>query len=534
MSEIQAALDAGDLARAGELAEAAITAGARDPGLYRLRGDALSRQGAYEPALDWLDQGVALAPRDVPLLMARARLLNDIDRRAEAMQGFQAVLALAPNLAEAHFGLGESLGAFGEVADARTCYELALRLKPNYPDAQAALATLLARTGEAAAARPYAERALAAQPGHLTATFALAVADVADKAYSTAALRLSALIGSPGLEPVLRASCLCLMGDAFHGQGRTRQAFDAWTRGKALFERIYAPTYGEAAQATSAFIARMADYFADAPAEPWRAAPEPQVHDDDPMGHAFLVGFNRSGTTLLEQVLAAHPRIVALEERPLMVLAERAFMLDRAGLEALAEIGSSQAELFRRAYWQAVRDNGVEPAGKLFVDKVPLNVVNLPLIAKLFPKARILFARRDPRDVVLSCFRHAFSPNGANFLMLSLEGAAGLYDRVMALDSLYRGRLALPVHEIRYERLVGHFEAECRAICAFLGVDWDPAMADFAATARERTIATPSAGQVRQGLYSGGEGQWRAYREEMAPVLPTLKPWVERFGYPTD
>jgi hypothetical protein len=167
-----------------------------------------------------------------------------------------------------------------------------------------------------------------------------------------------------------------------------------------------------------------------------------------------------------------------------------------------------------------IRKFGVEPRGRVFIDKMPLASVQLPLIAKLFPNARILFARRDPRDVILSCFRRRFGMNPSMYQLLTLEGAAAYYDAIMRLAELYRELLPLPQHLIRYESLVEDFETTARLTCAFVGLEWDAAMLDFAAKARTRGISTPSAAQVARGLNREGQGVWRRYREQMAPVLP--------------
>ncbi len=160
--------------------------------------------------------------------------------------------------------------------------------------------------------------------------------------------------------------------------------------------------------------------------------------------------------------------------------------------------------------------------------------VNLPLVAKLFPGARILFARRDPRDVVLSCFRRRFGMNPSMYQLLTLEGTAAYYDAVMRLAQIWRQLLPLPQHLVRYESLVEDFDGTARAACDFLGLAWDEGLRDFAARARTRGISTPSAAQVARGLNREGQGSWRRYRQQMEPVLPTLRPWVEAFGYEAD
>ena len=206
------------------------------------------------------------------------------------------------------------------------------------------------------------------------------------------------------------------------------------------------------------------------------------------------------------------------------------FMRSPTALDRLAAISPADAERHRAIYWRRVREMGDNPAGRVFIDKLPLNTIKLPLVAKLFPDARILFALRDPRDVVLSCFRQRFRVNPSMFEFLTLEGAARFYGQVMRLSDLYRQRFALPVFEHRYEDLVHDFESRARAVCDFIGVDWTPDMRRFGETGARRTVATPSATQVARGLYDGA-GQWRRYADQLAPVIPILQPWIDRYGY---
>jgi hypothetical protein len=276
---------------------------------------------------------------------------------------------------------------------------------------------------------------------------------------------------------------------------------------------------------------RLMPYFEAAPAEAWRPVPETERPGEE-LGHVFLVGFPRSGTTLLEQVLASHPDFVALEEKPTADDAVKEFFGDNASLDRLAALDEAGARPWRELYWRNVRGFGVEPRGKVFVDKLPIYTVYLPLIAKLFPRAKILFARRDPRDVVVSCFRHRFKPNWIVAEFTDLERTAEMYSAAMHLGEIYREKLTLPVHVHRHEQLIEDFDAKTQAICDFVGVPWDPNMRNFVATANERDIRTPSAAQVRRGLNNQGVGQWRRYGKAIGVIEPILAPWVEAFGYP--
>jgi hypothetical protein len=207
-------------------------------------------------------------------------------------------------------------------------------------------------------------------------------------------------------------------------------------------------------------------------------------------------------------------------------------MANPAGLERLAKADEGQLADYRADYWRRVAETGANVAGKVALDKLPLNTMKLPLIARLFPEAKILFALRDPRDVVLSCFRQRFRMNASMYEFLTLDGAARFYDGVMRLAGLYRAKLDLDVHEHRYEDLIEDFDGQTRAICGFLGLPWRAEMREFAATLEDRSTATPSSIQVARGLYREGVGQWRRFREDLEPVLPILAPWAERFGYP--
>ena len=202
------------------------------------------------------------------------------------------------------------------------------------------------------------------------------------------------------------------------------------------------------------------------------------------------------------------------------------------GLRRLAAADGRELGAFRDDYWARVRGFGVEPKGTVFVDKNPFNTLKLPLIYKLFPDAKVIFALRDPRDVVLGCFRRRFNLNPSTYELLDLTRAAAFYDQTMRFWEAIRQKQNLDERGLVYERLVANFEAEARATCEFIGVDWRPELADFAGRARRGDVASASSEQISRGLFSEGAGQWRRYQAELAPVLSALEPWAARFGYP--
>ncbi len=341
---------------------------------------------------------------------------------------------------------------------------------------------------------------------------------------------LAALLALPSLAPDQRANALLLRGEGLDALGDFPAAFEAAVAGKAVLRGFYAER-AAGREAEPDKLRRLGAALAAADPGPWRAPP-PATESGPAAGHAFLVGFPRSGTTLLEQVLAGHPQVESLEEAPTLAEAYEAYLAPGADLDRLARLAPDEAQAWRARYWAAVRAAGGRPDGKLFLDKAPAGTLYLPLIAKLFPDAKVLLALRDPRDVVLSCLRNQFQMNAMTYAFTDLAAAADCYDACMGMAQTYRRVLPLDLTEVRHETLVEDFAGESARIAAVLGLAVEAGMADVAATAARRGVRTPSAPQLREGLSRRGLGRWRAYQAQLAPVLDRLAPWAARFGYP--
>ena len=247
----------------------------------------------------------------------------------------------------------------------------------------------------------------------------------------------------------------------------------------------------------------------------------------------FVVGFPRSGTTLLEQVLDAHPLLQSMDEQPFLLNAVTA-VTDR-GLAYPAQLGqlSPQAlEDIRAQYWDRVRLRKTLLPGQRLVDKNPLNMLVLPLIRRLFPNARIVLALRHPCDTLLSCFLQDFRAPGLALACRDLDTLAKTYDRVF--DSWYSqwALLRPAVHELRYEALTTDFESTVRELAAFAELPWDDAMLAPGEHARAKGfISTPSYAQVLAPVNSRSVGRWRHYEQHFGSVLDVLAPWIRRWGY---
>jgi hypothetical protein len=230
-------------------------------------------------------------------------------------------------------------------------------------------------------------------------------------------------------------------------------------------------------------------------------------------------------------VLASHPEVIALEERPTLNEGISRYFVDDRDIGTLMNASEAELEPLREAYWRQIRSLCGDVSGKVFIDKQPSLTLYLPLLKRLFPNARILFCIRDPRDVLLSCYRRSFAMNGTIYQFTDLESLAKFYSYTMDLAALYFEKLGQPVHRHVHETFVQDFEGETRRMCDFLGLAYAEAMRDFVETARKRDIRTPSAAQVREGLNASGVGYWKNYAKGLEPALPLLQRWVAAYGY---
>jgi len=505
----------GDAAGAAEALGRAVALQPRVAAAQRNYAQALLAAGRDADALDAAREAARLAPAEPSILLAFGAMLRRAGRIEEALSPLEKAARLAPGEAEAWIELGRLRWALRDEAGAEAAYREALRLAPAAPLAWLELGILFERANQ-----------LDAVPG-LLAEAAAAGADGPALNYLHAIVlrregrleaALAAALAAPAeLEPERRAALIGRLADALD---RPDEAFAAFTDMNAAAAEAAAgcDASGYRARIDAMTATMTPDWFARWRRMPVGTRPAP----------IFLVGFPRSGTTLLDTFLMGHPDVHVLEEEP---------VLERAGaalgdFARLPDLDDAETDRLRRAYFQALDAIAPAAAGKTVVDKLPLNILGAPLIHRLFPDAKIVLSLRHPCDAVLSGYMQAFEPNDAMANFLDLGDAAALYDKVFGFWERCRSGLPLDVHPLRYERLIAEPEAEMRALIRFVGLPWTPDLLDHRRTAAARgTIVTPSYAQVTQPLYRAAAGRWERYRAQMAQVLPLLCPWAERHGY---
>ncbi|MEZ5809969.1 MAG: sulfotransferase [Rhizobiaceae bacterium] len=489
-------------------------------------GSALIRLGKLEAAAESYAHA---AEADPVLVDAHANLglaLIKLGRIDEGAAACRRAIGIDPRFPLAHINLAHAHDAAGETEQAIRCLETAIGLKPDHVGAYSNLCEMLDRLNRVDALRAVLaqarERCSENDPRILFRSAQLAARD---KDHATARELLERM-PDEGLTAAIAKGRLTLLGKTCDKLGDHTAAF-GW------FERInaFVAASPEAQKWNPAGYRKEVEAliasFEGIDAKPWTDAPEP-----DTATPVFLVGFPRSGTTLLDTILRSHPGIAVVEEMP-MVFRMRERLGGTADLERLQALSDADIAGLREIYRNELGKHvGEASPPSLVIDKLPLNIVHAGLIRRVFPSARFIFAQRHPCDCVLSCFMQNFKLNNPMANFLDIETGAILYDRAMRLWTIFRDALGLDVHTLVYEDLVADLEGVVTPLLGFLGLQWDERMRDYRETALARgRINTPSYNQVTENLYNRASGRWQGYREQMAPVLPLLEPWATRFGY---
>ena len=247
----------------------------------------------------------------------------------------------------------------------------------------------------------------------------------------------------------------------------------------------------------------------------------------------FLIGFPRSGTTLLDTILRSHPEIDVLEEKPLINSVEQIIKSKfKCSLDKLHNLTSKDLDYLRNHYLEILRNNCDNKNAKILIDKFPFQTVCLPLINLLFPNSKIIFTHRNPYDTVLSCFQQSFEPNNAMANFRSIESASRIYDLTMSIWLDYKEKLKMNHITSKYEDLIEDFDKHILKILNFLDVSWDENIKNYRNTAHDRgKINTPSSSQVVQPLYKSSIDKWKNYEKYFKNSNRYLHKWISYFKY---
>ncbi|BDS06004.1 hypothetical protein NT6N_10440 [Oceaniferula spumae] len=281
-------------------------------------------------------------------------------------------------------------------------------------------------------------------------------------------------------------------------------------------------------------FAVLADSLTDRDFTRWADELEDRAYEPTP---ALLTGFPRSGTTLMEQVLDAHPQIVSTEEKDLMAREilpsiHGKLSAEHSLLEVLDQISHATVEKKRKFVWSAFETlSGQSLGGMTHVDKNPAYNLLIPLYLRLFPETKLLIALRDPRDVLLSCYLRYLPLNPVSVTFLTLESTAHRYALDMTAWLKFSEMISNPWVEVRYEDMVGNMEVEARKICQTLGLEWHDDILRYREKLQHKQVTSPTYADVKKPIYKRSLNRWKNYEKHLEPQFETLAPFLEAYGY---
>lgn len=488
---------------------------------------ALIARGAFRDAERLIMGAIDRSAPDHRLLAELGRLRVLHGRPSAALAPLRTAVADRPEDVDLLMLLASACHADRRLEEASRALEQASRVAPRNPQIWSLLATLHRDRNDAAAAADAADRAYDLDPTSAPAAAAHA-AGLRDAGRTDEALAIAdraVALAGPGAQ-VAMAEVHQLRASLLEKAGRDDEAWDAWiacNRAQAADPAFGSIDRGRATAWIEAYRRHL----------PPGEGPTAELVGDGPP-FDLLVGFSRSGTTLTEQVLAGHPNVTTSAERPIIQRLKRSLGQVANDPDAFARrIAAMDVDeltsLRRRLREIAVSE--VEHSGRRIVHKHPMDSIELPLLDRIAPDARVLFAVRDPRDVVLSCFRQVFIPNMINVHFLAIDDAARLHAAVIGSWLDMRERLRLPWMELRYEDVVEDLESSARAQLAHLQLEWSDEVLAFHQKAASRHITTPSAAAVREPVHRRAVGGWRRHARHMETACTTLAAVVSAWGY---
>jgi tetratricopeptide (TPR) repeat protein len=472
------------------------------------RGDSLFAQGQFDKALVHFLAARKLRPgAEVEYRVGLGYWR--IGDPAKASAAFEEALRLLPDFPEAHCELGRAQLALGNIEPALRHARRAVEILPDNKDFAIALASVLEADGQIDAAGPIVERLALA--GHSSVDLAMVYSRLAPRLHQEeeALILIARALAEPS-GAAQRSGLNFAAANLLDRLGRYDDAFAHAWGANVLRSVRYDPAYVEA------MIGQWIETV-DRPA----LARMPRAKNASGVP-VFIIGMPRSGTSLVEQILASHASVHGAGELNWIAgicadVVKVASAPNEPNLKSLLDLNVVDLDHLAARYLEPLI--ALNPAARRITDKMPTNFIYLGLIAILFPQARIIHCRRDPMDTCLSCFMTDFTA-GHEFAF-NLDSLGHFYLQYERLMAHWKGVIDLPILEVNYEDVVTNVEAQSRRMVDFLGLPWDPRCLAF--HENRRFAGTASVAQVRQPIYASSVGRWRHYRSHLIPLQSALE-----------
>jgi tetratricopeptide (TPR) repeat protein len=485
----------------------------------------------FQPAIEMMERASRLAPSNAAILLDLGRMHGLRYDYPAAGRCFEQAVRVAPKKSEALVIASQHSREFNNLSFAESYLKRALEQKDVTPATVVKLAEIYERLRRTEEAAHLVDRALHSDAACAPALLLRAKLDRQAGRLEAVEKSLRSLPAST--DPHLRASAAYELGSILDRLGKYDEAMTTFLEAKALLQPHAARPLAELKTIRTRIAHLTANASTDVLQQWFAIASQLQP----PHRLALLGGHPRSGTTLLEQVLDAHPDMVSAEETEIFYNESYGPLLrghpdDNAMFAGLAAATPAALHQSRQNYFRAMDLSLGRPVGgRLLIDKNPSYTFLIPAFIRIFPEAKFLIALRDPRDVVLSCFMQNLPLNHASAAWLTLDGAAQEYADMMTFWRTIKSRMNNSFLEVHYEDMVNDLESVARQTLDFLGVSWDTRVLGFNEHARKKSVRSPTYADVTQPVYKRAVGRWQHYQKHLEPHLEKLAPFIKAFGY---
>jgi len=489
---------------------------------------ALKLQGKIDEALNTYRAALNLMPDCIDAYLNLSLILMDQGKLEEAVESYKKVISIKPSCAEAYNNMGVALYRQDKLTLAMNAFNSALTIKLDYTDAWLNGAEALEKWNKIEQLGLWLEKAfqnfedVPADILLMKATFFLrkrAMPEATDVILS---------IDPNSISISRKCDFFNVKAKCYEFNHKFDYAYECFLNMNSLIKN----TDDYLRCDPEKYIERIKSKLSLLHSTPIQK-PEMELTDGDGFKPVFFVGFPRSGTTLLDTILRSHTFIDVVEEQPALhsakIILKNTKFSDVLSGSLSPEIILEAKKAFQTEFEKHVVSKNSSSA---FIDKLPLNMLDVPIIQTLFPRSQFILAIRHPMDIILSCWTQNFGMNPAMANMVDLDRVVDFYCTAMEFFQTCRTKFDLNVYTIRYEDLIEDVRGETSALLKFLELQWEPQMKNFDRTAAERgRIHTPSYSQVIQPIYRSSKYRWLHYRNYLDKYLSETGPWISKFNY---
>mgnify|MGYP001255651356 FL=1 len=524
LKSAQLQINQGNFEKAKKLFKKVISINNNIPEVYNNLGSIYLNEKNFKEAIKYLNQAIKLNPKLSIAYLNLGIIYQKVNDFKLAEENYlQSILFNKDNLL-ALFNLGNLYSDNDNLENAEKYYKQLIDLKPNMEQAYRNLFFIFDRSNQHKKLKDLLDLAKMNLPNHPIVDFFQGIYDYENTKFEAVIDNFEKIkINEKDIGIFITKSQL--LGKSYDQIGDYDKAYNCFLDSNNVINKIFGNRYKK--EIYIDIIKERINFYHNFKLNSWKSI---RSSNNDPI---FLVGFPRSGTTLLDTILRSHKSINVIEEKPIVdKLIENLELETENNLSNLENLDEKSCKKIKEVYLKIKSEYTKSSQEKIYIDKLPLNFIFIGEIIRLFPKAKFIFALRNPYDVTLSCFMQQFIPNDAMMNFTNLKDSANFYNISMKLYKKYFELFKSNIYEIKYEDVIQNFDASIKNLLNFLNLEWEDEVKKFYKTASRRgIISTPSYNQINKPIYKKSVERWKNYEKNFAEIDTDLNFWKNEFKY---